>query len=256
MRGATRGEPGGAAEAMPAGARALVLVPTYNERDNLPAIVGAIHAAAPSVDVLVIDDASPDGTGELADRLAAADPRVRVLHRAGKEGLGRAYLDGFRVALADPRAYTHLIQMDADFSHDPARLGALVRACEAGADVAIGSRYVAGGATPGWSARRRLLSRAGGLYARLVLGVDVRDLTAGYVCYRRAVLEALDLAAVEASGYGFQIEMKYRCLRRGFVVREVPITFPDRKVGASKMSPSIMLEALTLVWRLRLRGAG
>ena len=240
----------------PTSARALVLLPTYNERDNLAPIVRAIHAAAPAVDVLVIDDASPDGTGALADALAAADPRVRALHRAGKEGLGRAYVAGFRAALADPKGYTHVITMDADFSHDPGRLGALLAACEAGADVAIGSRYVAGGSTIGWSARRRLLSRAGGLYARRVLGVDVRDLTAGYVCYRRAALEALDLDGVAASGYGFQIEVKYRCLRRGMVLREVPIAFPDRRAGSSKMSASSMLEALALVTRLRLGGAG
>lgn len=237
----------------PQSIRGLVLVPTYNERENLAAITRAIHAAQPDLDVLVIDDASPDGTGELADRLAAADPRIKVLHRAGKEGLGRAYLDGFRWGLEDGADYTHLIQMDADFSHDPSFLGDLL-AASADADVVIGSRYVAGGSTEGWTLRRRLLSRAGGVYARTVLGVTIRDLTAGFVCYRRGVLEALDLRGVEASGYGFQIEMKYRCLRRGFRVREVPIAFPDRQRGASKMSLGIMVEALGLCWRLRLGG--
>jgi dolichol-phosphate mannosyltransferase len=241
----------GAAEQGRTPPRAVVLIPTYNERENLAGIVAAVHAAAPTMDVLVIDDASPDGTGALADGLAAADRRISVLHRAGKEGLGRAYLAGFRAVLADRRAYSHVIQMDADFSHDPARLGALLAACEQGADVAVGSRYVEGGATVGWSARRRLLSRAGGLYARLILGVTIRDLTAGYVCYRRAALAALPLEKIAASGYGFQIEMKYRCVRAGFTVREVPITFPDRQRGASKMSAAIMIEALALVLRLR-----
>ncbi|MEZ4381979.1 MAG: polyprenol monophosphomannose synthase [Nannocystaceae bacterium] len=233
--------------------RGVVLLPTYNERENLEAIVAAILAAQPALDVLVIDDASPDGTGALADALAAAEARVQVLHRGGKEGLGRAYLDGFARALASSANYSHLIQMDADFSHDPAHLAAMLAAARAGADVVVGSRYVAGGRTVGWSRRRRLLSRAGGTYARLVLGVGVRDLTAGFVCYRRGVLEALDLAGVEASGYGFQIEMKYRSARAGFTVREVPIAFPDRQRGTSKMSLGIMVEALGLVWRLRWR---
>lgn len=236
--------------------RAVVLLPTYNERENLEAIIAAIHRVQPELDILVIDDSSPDGTGEVADGLAAADSRISVLHRAGKEGLGRAYLDGFSRALGDPAEYTHLIQMDADFSHDPAHLAAMLEAASAGADVVVGSRYVAGGRTVGWSRRRRLLSRAGGTYARLVLGVGVRDLTAGFVCYRREVLCALDLAGVEASGYGFQIEMKFRCERQGFVIREVPIAFPDRQRGASKMSFGIMAEALGLVWRLRWRERG
>lgn len=231
--------------------RPLVLIPTYNERENLAAIVAATLAALPVARVLVIDDASPDGTGALADELARAEPRISVLHRAGKQGLGRAYLDGFRRGLADPWRATHFISMDADFSHDPKYLAGLCAACQAGADVAIGSRYVVGGGTVDWGAGRRLISRAGGLYARTLLGMPVRDMTAGFVCYTRAVLEELDLTAVAANGYGFQIEMKYRAHRRGFVLRELPIVFPDRARGASKMTPGIAAEALRLVWRLR-----
>ncbi len=237
--------------------RPLVLIPTYNERENVAAIVLATLDALPEAHVLVIDDASPDGTGAIADELASADPRVSVLHRAGKQGLGRAYLDGFRWGLAAAFAPTHLISMDADFSHDPAYLRGLIEVCHdgpGGADVAIGSRYVRGGGTRDWSLGRRLISRAGGLYARAVLGVPVADVTAGFVCYARHVLADLDLAAVAASGYGFQIEMKYRAHRRGFVLRERPIVFPDRTRGDSKMTPAIAAEALTLVWRLR-RGA-
>lgn len=234
--------------------RPLILIPTYNERENLAAIVAAVRAALPTADLLVIDDASPDGTGALADGLAAADPRVHVLHRPGKQGLGRAYLDGFRWGLTTVGNYTHLVSMDADFSHDPAYLPGLIAACHAGtggADVVIGSRYVAGGGTVDWGVGRRLISRAGGLYARALLGLPVRDVTAGFVCYARHVLADLDLAAVAASGYGFQIEMKHRAHRRGFVLRELPIVFPDRTRGASKMTPAIAAEALGLVWRLR-----
>lgn len=234
--------------------RPLILVPTYNERDNLAAAVAAALAAVPEAHVLVLDDNSPDGTGALADELAAADPRVRVRHRAGKQGLGRAYLDGFACGLADPADYTHFVSMDADGSHDPAHLPDLLAACregDGGADVVIGSRYVPGGATRDWSPARKLLSRGGGLYARTILGMRVRDLTAGYVCYARRVLLDLDLDGVAASGYGFQIEMKYRAHRRGWVLRERPIVFPERTRGQSKMSPAIALEALGLVWRLR-----
>ncbi|MBK7826680.1 polyprenol monophosphomannose synthase [Nannocystis sp.] len=235
----------------PSEQRPLVLIPTYNERENLAAIVAATLVALPTGRILVIDDASPDGTGALADELALAEPRVSVLHRAGKQGLGRAYLDGFRRGLADPWRATHFVSMDADFSHDPKYLPGLLAACAAGADVAIGSRYVRGGGTVDWGFGRRLISRAGGLYARALLGVPVRDVTAGFVCYARAVLEDLDLAAVAASGYGFQIEMKHRAHRRGFVLRELPIVFPDRTRGTSKMTPAIAAEALRLVWRLR-----
>lgn len=234
--------------------RPLVLIPTYNERDNLAPITEAVRAAVPRAEILVIDDASPDGTGALADRLAAADPRIRVMHRPGKQGLGRAYLDGLAWGLARP--YTHLVTMDADFSHDPVYLPGLIGAVHPGpdgVDVAIGSRYVPGGGTRSWGLGRRLLSRGGGLYARLVLGLEIRDLTAGLVCYAAPALAALDLSAVAASGYGFQIEMKYRCVRAGLRVRELPIIFPDRVRGTSKMTPAIALEALRLCLELRLR---
>ena len=234
--------------------RPLILVPTYNERDNLATAAASALAAVPDAHVLVLDDNSPDGTGALADELAAADPRISVRHRPGKQGLGRAYLDGFAWGLAAPQRFTHLVSMDADGSHDPAHLPDLLAAChrgDGGADVVIGSRYVPGGATRDWGLGRKLLSRGGGLYARTILGMRVRDLTAGYVCYARHVLEDLDLAGVAASGYGFQIEMKYRAHRRGWVLRERPIVFPERTRGVSKMSPGIAAEALALVWRLR-----
>ncbi|MEZ4429684.1 MAG: polyprenol monophosphomannose synthase [Nannocystaceae bacterium] len=237
------------------GPRPVVLLPTYNERENLAAIVAAIRAARPDADILVIDDQSPDGTGELADELARADPAIDVLHRAAKEGLGRAYVDGFRRALASARGYTHIITMDADFSHDPAYLDPLIAACEAGADAAIGSRWVAGGGVRNWSLHRRLLSRGGSLYARLALGLSLRDLTAGFVCYTREALAAMPLDAIEANGYGFQIEMKHRLVNLGLSLRELPIVFPDRTRGASKMSPAIMLEAVALIWRLRRKAA-
>lgn len=234
--------------------RPLVLVPTYNERDNIEPITAAILAALPDTHVLVIDDGSPDGTGELADDLAAADPRVHVLHRAAKEGLGRAYLAGIEWALRHPSSFTHILTMDADFSHDPAYLPGLVAAVyEGGADLAIGSRYVPGGGTRGWGLGRRLLSRGGGLYARTVLGLGLRDPTAGFCCYARGALAALDLRAVAASGYGFQIEMKYRLVRADRRAVELPIVFPDRERGASKMTPAIALEAVGLCLRLRLR---
>jgi dolichol-phosphate mannosyltransferase len=233
---------------MSAGREALVCLPTYNERENVEAICRAILAAAPEVDVLVIDDRSPDGTGELADRLAAAEPRVQVLHRAGKEGLGKAYLAGFAWALA--RGYRLVLEMDADFSHDPARLPAMLAAARE-ADLVLGSRYVPGGATVDWGLGRRILSRGGSLYARTILGLRVRDLTGGFKCFRREVLESIDLATVSCTGYAFQIELTYRAVRRGFRVAEVPIVFADRRVGQSKMSRRIVLEALRKVWAIR-----
>ncbi|MBF5046323.1 polyprenol monophosphomannose synthase [Aggregicoccus sp. 17bor-14] len=229
---------------------ALVCIPTYNERENLEPIVRAVLAADPRVDILVVDDNSPDGTGQVADALAAELPRVRVLHREKKQGLGRAYLHAFRWALAEPYAY--VIEMDADFSHDPRYLPTLLDTAMAGADLVLGSRYVPGGGTVNWGVGRKLLSRGGSLYARSILGVRVRDLTGGFKCFSRRVLEALDLDAVGSSGYGFQIELTYRTLRKGFRVQEVPIVFEDRRVGKSKMSRRIFLEALTMVWKLRL----
>nr|WP_275943134.1 polyprenol monophosphomannose synthase [Pseudenhygromyxa sp. WMMC2535] len=230
-------------------------MPTYNERENLEAILDAISAAQPNFHVLVIDDASPDGTGEIADTRAAADERVHVLHRRGKEGLGKAYLDGFAWALASDAGYTHVFEMDADFSHDPRYLDPLLRACtEGGADLAIGSRYVPGGGTSGWPWHRELLSRGGGLYARTLLGLPIRDPTAGFLCFRREALEGLDLRAIETRGYGFQIELKHRVVRAGLRVLEVPIVFAERERGSSKMTGKIAVEAVFKVARLRLRG--
>jgi dolichol-phosphate mannosyltransferase len=228
--------------------RAVVCLPTYNERENLDGIVAAILQSAPDVDVLVIDDNSPDGTGQLADAFAAREPRVKVLHRAGKQGLGKAYLAGFAWALE--RGYDLVLEMDADFSHDPRYLPVLLEKAKE-ADLVLGSRYVPGGGTVNWGVGRKVLSRGGSLYARTLLGVRVRDLTGGFKCFRREVLEAIDLGSVECSGYAFQIELTYRALRRGFTVAEVPIVFADRRVGHSKMSKRIVLEAIRKVWSIR-----
>ena len=235
----------------PGDGRALLCLPTYNERENVEPMVEAILAAVPEVNVLVIDDDSPDGTGRVADALSARDGRVNVLHRARKEGLGKAYLAGFAWALE--RGYALILEMDADFSHDPKYLPTLL-AGAAQADLVLGSRYVAGGGTENWGLGRRLLSRGGSLYARLILGVPVRDLTGGFKCFRREVLEAIDLPTVECSGYAFQIELTYRALRKGFRVAEVPIVFVDRRVGQSKMSRRIVLEAVRKVWSIRFSG--
>ena len=229
---------------------ALVCIPTYNELENLEPIVKAVLAVDPRVDILVVDDNSPDGTGALADRLAAAEPRVRVLHRERKEGLGRAYLAAFRWAL--DAGYQYIIEMDADFSHDPRHLPTLLDTAVGGADVVLGSRYVEGGGTVNWGVMRQLISRGGSLYARTILGVRIRDLTGGFKCFRRHVLETLDLEHVQSTGYAFQIELTYRALQRGFDVREIPIVFEDRRVGQSKMSRKIFLEAFVGVVRLRL----
>src|SRR5438270_11596314 len=228
--------------------RALVVLPTYNEHDNLLKIVPEILAATSEVDVLVVDDASPDGTGGIADDLARRDRRVKVLHRPHKDGLGRAYLAGFARALAG--GYGRVLEMDADCSHDPAAIPSLLAASRE-ADLVLGSRYVRGGGTVHWGLGRRLLSRAGSLYARTVLGVSVKDLTGGFKCFRREVLEGIDLSTVTSTGYAFQIELTYRAIRRGFRVVEVPITFADRRVGRSKMSRAIVLEALWKVWAIR-----
>jgi dolichol-phosphate mannosyltransferase len=228
----------------------LICIPTYNEAGNLERIVAAIHDIVPDAHLLVIDDASPDGTGDIADELARLDPRVHVLHRPDKAGLGRAYVAGFEWALE--KDYDVVVEMDADFSHRPADLPRLLAQIDS-YDVVIGSRYVAGGATENWGLPRRAISRAGGFYARALLGVDIRDLTAGFVAWRRDVLSALDLTTVEASGYVFQIELKYRAHQAGYSILEVPIVFPDREVGDSKMTPDIALEALLLLWRIRLK---
>ncbi|HLL81101.1 MAG TPA: polyprenol monophosphomannose synthase [Longimicrobium sp.] len=230
--------------------QALVCIPTYNERDNLEAITGAVLAADPRVDILVVDDNSPDGTGRLADELAAKEPRIRVLHREKKQGLGRAYLHAFRWAL--DAGYQFICEMDADFSHDPRFLPRLLDEALAGADLVLGSRYVPGGGTVNWGILRQFISKGGSLYARTILGVPVRDLTGGFKCFRRRVLETLDLQAVRSTGYAFQIELTYRTLKNGFSVAEIPIVFEDRRVGQSKMSRKIFLEALVMVPKLRL----
>ncbi len=237
--------------------RTLICIPTYNEREVLPSIVEAVRAAVPDATLMIVDDNSPDGTGAIADGLAAKDPAVRVLHRAGKEGLGAAYLHAFRLALDE--GWERIVQMDADFSHDPKDVPRLLAALADGADLAVGSRYVRGGGTQNWGLGRRLISRGGGTYARVALGTSVHDLTAGFKAWKAETLRGIDLPSVDAKGYGFQIEMTYRTLQNGFKVVEVPILFVDRRVGASKMSGSIFFEALTLVWRLRFtipRGRG
>ena len=228
----------------------LICVPTYDEAGNIERFVDAVLDVEPTANLLIIDDDSPDGTGDIADGIAAVDDRVFVLHRREKQGLGRAYIDGFEWALK--RDYQRIVEMDADFSHRPGDLPDLLAQLD-GYDVVVGSRYVAGGATENWGLFRRLISRGGGFYARTILGCDIRDLTAGFVAWRRSVLESLDLDTVEASGYVFQIEMKYRAYRRGFRIIEVPIVFPDREVGDSKMTPDIAMEALTRIWKIRLK---
>jgi len=230
--------------------RALIVVPTYNERDNVEAVAERFTSALPGAELLFVDDNSPDGTGDVLDRLAAADDRIHVLHRPGKLGLGTAYLDGFRWGLA--RGFDYLFEMDADFSHDPRYLPDMMALAEGGADVVVGSRYVAGGGTENWGIGRKIISRGGSLYARTILGIKVRDVTAGFICYRRRALEAIDLGAVTSNGYSFQIEMKYRAIRAGLKVVETPIVFVDRRVGQSKMSRAIFAEALLMVWKLRL----
>ena len=227
---------------------ATVCLPTYNERENIEAMVRALVPLG--VRVLVVDDNSPDGTGELADRLAAELDSVSVLHRERKEGLGPAYLAGFRRALADGAEY--ILELDCDFSHDPADVPRLLAACEAGADLALGSRYVEGGGTQNWGIGRRIVSWGGSFYARVLLGVGIRDLTGGFKCYRRRVLETIDLDAIDSKGYAFQIETTYRTLRKGFRVVEIPIRFVDRTAGQSKMSRTIFLEAVGKVPALRL----
>jgi dolichol-phosphate mannosyltransferase len=228
---------------------ALIVVPTYNERDNVQGIAARFLAALPTAELLFVDDNSPDGTGALLDDLAAAQPRLHVMHRAGKLGLGTAYREGFAWGLA--RGFGYLFEMDADGSHDPKYLPQMLALAEDGADVVVGSRYVPGGGTQNWGIGRKLISRGGSLYARTILGIDVRDVTAGFICWRRAALEAIDLSTITSNGYSFQIEMKYRALRKHLRVVETPIMFVDRRVGQSKMSRAIVAEALLKVWGLR-----
>jgi dolichol-phosphate mannosyltransferase len=231
-----------------------LILPTYDEAENVEPIVAAILEKLPAeARVLIVDDNSPDGTGGIADRLAAEQDRVEVLHRPRKEGLGPAYIAGFRRALAAGAGL--ILEMDADFSHDPAYLPRLLAAAER-ADLAIGSRYVPGGGVGDWGALRRAISRSGSTYARLALAVGVRDLTGGFKCFRREVLEAIDLDSVRSRGYAFQVELTYRAIRLGFSVAEVPIVFHERHVGTSKMDRSIVLEAVWRVPLLRLGGKG
>lgn len=231
--------------------RTLVVSPTYNERDNLAPFVSAVLAALPQADLLIVDDASPDGTGALADALALREPRLRVLHRRAKAGLGRAYLAGFRLALA--AGYDRVIQMDADFSHDPKDLPRLLAASE-GADLVLGSRYSAGGVRVlNWPLRRLFLSYGAGLYVRLLTRLPVMDPTGGYKCFRRAVLQAVLGGPIAAEGYAFQIETTYHAWRKGFRIVELPIVFADRPAGVSKMSLAIAWEAIFLVLRLAFR---
>ena len=230
--------------------RFLVCVPTYNERANLPLIVPAILEQDPRLEVLVIDDSSPDGTGELADTIAAADPRVHVLHRESKEGLGRAYLAGFRWAL--DRGYEYILEMDADFSHDPKFLQLFIEASRQ-ADLVIGSRYKQGVNVINWPISRLLLSLGANQYARMITGLPISDSTGGFKCFRREVLAAIDFSRVRSNGYAFQIEMSYRAWRKGFRIVEIPIVFTDRVEGQSKMSKRIVREAVWMVWSLRFR---
>lgn len=226
--------------------RVLVLVPTYNELENLPRITARLRAAVPAADVLVIDDASPDGTGAAADELAAADPQLHVLHRTGKEGLGRAYLAGF--AWAIERDYDAVVEIDADGSHQPEQLPALLAAAQQ-ADVVIGSRWVPGGAVRNWPAYRKAISVAGNVYTKAMLGMPVNDATGGFRVYRCAALRELDLGSVESQGYGFQVDMTWRAVSRGLTVVEVPIEFLEREIGESKMSGDIVTEAMLSVTR-------
>jgi dolichol-phosphate mannosyltransferase len=226
-----------------------IVLPTFNEADNLEGVVAAVRAAVPGARVLVVDDASPDGTGAIADRLAAADPAVHVLHRPRKEGLGRAYVAGFTRALSHGAEY--VVEMDADFSHAPADLPRLLAAARGGADLVLGSRYVPGGGVENWHPLRRAVSQAGCAYARRVLRVPVRDLTGGFKCFRAEALRGIDYAGVRSQGYAFQVELTYRALARGYRVVELPIVFRERREGESKMTWRIAAEAAFMVPRLR-----
>lgn len=233
------------------GEGALIVTPTYNERDNLRAFVEATLEAAPGAHIMIVDDASPDGTGEIADELAKNDERISVLHRPGKLGLGTAYVDAFKIGLE--KGYRWFFEMDADLSHDPKYLPEFFRELENGADVVVGSRNVPGGGVEGWGLGRHVLSKGGSLYSRVILGVGVKDLTTGYKGFTASALRRIDLPSVSSNGYSFQIETTYRALLDGLTVREVPIIFVDRTLGQSKMSRKIFAEAIVMVWKLRFR---
>ena len=228
--------------------RSLTIIPTYNERENLPRLIAALLKEEPALEVLVIDDASPDGTGDIAESLAREIRQVQVLHRKGKMGLGTAYVVGFEYALE--HGYERVVQMDADFSHRPEDVPRLLRATES-ADVAIGSRNIEGGRVVNWSPLRRCVSKGGSLYARTLLNLPIKDCTAGFKCLRREVLEAIDFSGLTSNGYGFQVEMNHLCHDAGFRIVEIPVIFPDRRVGNSKMSSDIFMEAALLVLKLR-----
>jgi len=229
--------------------KALIIIPTYNERENLTELARQVFAQNLPTEILVVDDNSPDGTGALADEMAAADPRVHVMHRPGKMGLGSAYCAGFRWAL--DRDYEAVFEMDADFSHNPESLGTFLNELE-NADLVLGSRYLHGVTVVNWPLSRLILSYAANVYSRVITGMHYKDLTGGYKCFRRQVLESVDLNRVKSDGYAFQIEMTFKAWRKGFRIREIPILFVDRRAGVSKMSKHIVREAAWMVWRLRL----
>ncbi len=228
--------------------KTLIIIPTYNERENLPSLLEAVFSYVPQTTILVVDDNSPDGTGQLVEEMRASDTRIHVLHRAGKLGLGTAYVAGFKYAIE--QGFDAAFEMDADFSHDPRYLPDFLQAIEQ-ADLVIGSRYIQGGGTPNWSFVRRLISGCGNIFARIMLGMRLHDCTAGYRCYRREVLEHIDLDSIQSQGYAFQVEMAYRVVRQKFRIVEIPIIFVDRKVGKSKMSRKIVFEAFGYVLRAR-----
>jgi dolichol-phosphate mannosyltransferase len=228
----------------------LIVIPTFNERENLARLLARVRAAAPHADIVVVDDNSPDRTGALGEELARGDAHLRIVHRPGKLGLGTAYCEAFRRGLAE--GYEQFVQMDADLSHAPEDLPAFFSALDEGADVVVGSRHIAGGGIVGWGLDRHLLSKGGSLYARSILGLGVSDLTSGYKAFTRRALDAIDLSKVYSCGYSYQIEMVYRAIRRGMLVREIPIQYAERARGESKMGSALLLEALASVWRLRL----
>lgn len=234
---------------IPSTADCTIVIPTYNERENISALIPQVLAASPRFRVLVVDDNSPDGTGAIVAEMARQESRVQLLARPGKMGLGTAYVAGFRQALHDGAAF--IFEMDADFSHNPAYLPALLKAAEQSYDLVLGSRYVRGGGTTDWGMMRQLISRGGNIYTRAVLGLPLKDSTGGFRCYRRRVLETINLDSIRSNGYSFQVELAYRTMRAGFRIGEIPIIFPDRRVGKSKMSRKIVIEAFLTVWRMR-----
>jgi dolichol-phosphate mannosyltransferase len=232
-----------------AGKNTLIIVPTYNERANIESFLRTVRGTYGEASILVVDDNSPDGTGDLVDSLARSDSKISVMHRAGKLGLGTAYLEGFAWGMS--RGFDRFVEMDADFSHDPKYLVDFAKALDNGADLVVGSRNIPGGKVEGWGLGRHVISKGGSLYSRMVLGVGVHDLTTGYKAFTRHALEILELSKVQSNGYCFQIEMTYRAIQRGLKVVEVPIVFVDRREGQSKMSRKIFVEALGVVWKLR-----